>query len=75
MLTVASIQGQFEEQQSALVESLIAPVIAGSHFDRSQTVVNATARFVAQGGHWVPSRALSRIVDETALGQRPCPRL
>ena len=67
--------GRFEEQQSALVESLIAPVIAGSHFDRSQTVVNATARFVAQGGHWVPSRALSRIIDETALGQRPCPRL
>ena len=67
--------GRFEDQQCALVESVIAPVIAGSHIDRSQTVVNATARFVAQGGQWVPSRALSRVIDETALGQRPCQRL
>jgi hypothetical protein len=67
--------GRFEDQQSALVESLVAPVIAGSHFTRSPTVVNASARFDAQGGHWVPSRALSRIIEETALGQRPCPRL
>jgi hypothetical protein len=35
--------GRFEDQQCALVESLIAPVVAGSHVDRSQTVVYATA--------------------------------
>ena len=67
--------GRFEDQQYALVESLIAPVIAGSHVDRSQTVVNATARFVAQGGQWIPSSALVHVINETALGQRPCQRL
>jgi hypothetical protein len=33
-------------------------------------VVDATSRFIAQGGQWAPSRALLRIIDQTALGQR-----
>jgi hypothetical protein len=34
-----------------------------------------TSRFMAQGGQWVPSRALARVIDQTALGQRQCRHL
>ncbi|WP_235012304.1 hypothetical protein [Caballeronia catudaia] len=67
--------GRFEEQQFALVESIVAPVIASSADEDNQPVVDATARFIAQGGRWTPSAALARAIDEAALGQRPCARL
>ena len=40
-----------------------------------QKVVDATNRFVAQGGLWSPSRKLQRQIDAVALGQVKCPRL
>jgi hypothetical protein len=66
---------RFEKQQFALAESIIAPVFAVLDDDSNQTVVDATSRFIAQGGQWVPSRALARVIDQTALGQRQCRRL
>jgi hypothetical protein len=61
---------KFEKQQFALVESVVAPVFTVFADDSNQTVVDATSRFIAQGGQWAPSRALLRIIDQTALGQR-----
>lgn len=42
--------GRFEEQQFALAESAVAPVIASSADGSDQPVVDATTRFIAQGG-------------------------
>jgi hypothetical protein len=67
--------GRFEEQQFALAESVVARVIASSADGRKQPVVDATTRFIAQGGRWTPSRALAHAIDEAALEQRPCGRL
>src|SRR6202011_2931263 len=46
--------GRFEKQQFALAESVVAPVFAVFDDDSSQTVVDATSLFIAQGGQWVP---------------------
>jgi hypothetical protein len=59
---------RFEKQQFALAESVFAPVFAVFADESNQTVVDATSRFIAQGGQWVPSRALARVIDQTALG-------
>src|SRR5579864_7699303 len=67
--------GRFEKQQFALVESVVAPVFAVFDENGDETVVDATSRFIAQGGQWVPSGALARAIDEAALGQRQCRRL
>jgi hypothetical protein len=66
--------GKFGKQQSALAELFMAPVFATFNSDRDQTIVDATSRFIAQGGQWVPSSALERIIDDVALGQRRCGR-
>jgi hypothetical protein len=66
---------RFEKQQFALAESVVAPVFAVFDDDSNQTVVDATSRFIALGGQWVPSRALARVIDQTALGQRQCRHL
>ncbi|MFP3647678.1 hypothetical protein [Paraburkholderia sp. SIMBA_054] len=65
--------GKFGKQQSALAELFMAPVSAFNS-DHNQTIVEAASRFIAQGGQWVPSSALARIIDELALGQRRCGR-
>ncbi|WP_028218028.1 hypothetical protein [Paraburkholderia oxyphila] len=67
--------GRFEKQQFALVESVVAPVQASSADEGNQPVVDATARFIAQGGRWIPAPHLARAIDEAALGQRPYARL
>lgn len=67
--------GRFEKQQFALVESVVAPVFAVFDENGDETVVDATSRFVAQGGQWVPSGALARAIEDAALGQRQCRRL
>jgi hypothetical protein len=66
---------RFAKQQFALAESVVAPVFAVFDDDSNQTVVDATSRFIAQGGQWVPSGALARAIEEAALGQRQCRRL
>lgn len=66
---------RFEKHQFALAELVVAPVFDAFDEDINQTVVDATFRFIAQGGQWVPSRALARVIDQTALGQRQCRHL
>uniref|UniRef100_UPI00129E0B23 hypothetical protein n=1 Tax=Cupriavidus necator TaxID=106590 RepID=UPI00129E0B23 len=67
--------GAFDRQQFALAESVVGPVCAASADESRQPVVDASARFIAQGGQWVPSQALARVIDEAALGQRRYVRL
>jgi hypothetical protein len=66
---------RFEKQQFALAESTFAPVFTVFADESNKTIVDATSRFIAQGGQWVPSRALARIIDQTAVGQRQCRHL
>lgn len=63
----------FLRQQLALAESALAPVFAGPDVDAR--VVDASSRFVAQGGRWMPSAQLARAIDDVALGRLKCPRL
>jgi hypothetical protein len=63
----------FTRQQWALAESALDPVLVGTKHD--EKVLDAAARFIAQGGRWSPSHSLVRAIDEAALGQVACRRL
>jgi len=64
---------RFERQQVALVDAMLEPMLT----DKSVTtnVVNASMRFVAQGGTWVPTRALRNQLEKVALGIIECQSL
>ena len=61
---------KFTQQQFALAETALAPVLAVS--ESNDGVIDATARFVAQGGSWAPSHALVRAIEDAALGRLRC---
>jgi len=63
----------FNRHQRARAELALAPPIPES--DGPAAVVDAKVRFVAQGGRWVPPRALARRIDEAALDSVKCLRL
>jgi hypothetical protein len=67
------LSSAFDRQQAALVDQALAPLAARR--EGPVTVVEAASRFVAQGGRWVPSRALERRIEAAALGRIGCPRL
>ena len=63
----------YDRQQRARAELALAlPSVESS---REGIVVDASNRFVAQGGRWTPSRTLQRRIDAAALEQVKCPRL
>lgn len=65
--------GKFVKQQRALAESALAPALDAP---RSKgAILDATDRFIAQGGAWQPSGALARAIDAAALGRMGCRRL
>jgi hypothetical protein len=65
--------GRFSKQQRALAESALAPALDDS---RSKgAILDATDRFIAQGGAWQPSGALARAIHAAALGRMGCRRL
>jgi hypothetical protein len=41
----------------------------------SKKVVEAASRFVDRGGRWEPSRALARVIEQSALGLAKCERI
>ena len=57
----------FVRQQAARAElALFEP-------ERSRTkIVDASSRFVAKGGRWLPSTSLARVVRHAALGKIKC---
>jgi len=59
---------RFLQQQWALVESALGPVLAKpNHGDR---ILDAASRFIAQGGRWRPKADLAQLIDDAALGRR-----
>jgi hypothetical protein len=64
---------RYEKQQMAIVEVTIAPVFGGTKPTRN--IVDATDKFIAQGGTWSPSSLLMTQIEKAALGQLTCPSL
>ena len=58
------------QQQFALAETALARVLTVS--ESNDGVIDATARFVAQGGSWAPSHSLARAIEDAALGRLRC---
>jgi hypothetical protein len=65
--------GMFTRQQWALAESALDPAFV--HTKPEEKVLDASARFIAQGGKWRPSNSLARAINAAALGQVRCRRL
>jgi hypothetical protein len=64
---------RFIQQQASRAELAMAPVIAGPHV--RTPVIQAATQFVELGGRWVPSRAMSRAIDDAVFGRTKCPRV
>ena len=60
---------RFQRQQCALAGIAIHGVFAAAQ-DASE-VVDATERFVAQGGRWRPAPAMTQRIDELCFAGRP----
>jgi GGDEF domain-containing protein len=63
----------FQQQQFARAETALAGVIEAEN--RDSPIVEARARFLAQGGQWTPSKLIERALDDAAMGRIKCPRL
>jgi hypothetical protein len=63
----------FQRQQFARAELGFAPAIPADK--RNSSVVDASSRFVSQGGQWAPSRTVARAIDDAAMGRIRCPRV
>ena len=63
----------YERHQRACAE--LGAVLPLAQASGGGTVVDAATRFVVQGGCWVPSPALKRIIGAAALGQVRCRRV
>jgi hypothetical protein len=66
---------QIMRHASALFEVFVASNPGRKGRGGPAKVVDATARFAAQGGKWTPSPPLIQALDEAALGLRRCPGL
>ena len=78
-LLVFDTQGRFdirtfERHNGALVDLLMNRVMGQATTSDSE-VVDASSRFIAQGGRWQPSPALARRIRQAALGEIKCERL
>ena len=60
----------FERQNAALVD-----LVVGGPTTNRATIVDASSRFVAQGGRWQPSPSLEQRILRAALGELKCERL
>ncbi len=65
--------GRYEEQQMAMVEVMIAPVLGGKK--STKNIMDARDKFLAQGGSWSPSASLKSQIERTAMGLLDCPLL
>jgi hypothetical protein len=62
--------GRFEKQQVALIDTMLGPLLMGDEIKNN--VINATQRFVAQGGSWSPSKLLRVQIEKAAMGIIDC---
>lgn len=67
----------FRIQEFSRAEIAMTPALAALAIDArtDARVVEASSRFTAQGGQWVPSKTLARAINEAALGRLKCSRL
>jgi hypothetical protein len=49
--------------------------LALDHTDRDTPVADASTRFLARGGQWTPTAAVTRQIEEIALGRQKCEHL
>ena len=59
---------RFLQQQWALVESALGPVLAEPN--QGDRILDAASRSIAQGGRWRPKADLAQLIDEAVLGRR-----
>ena len=64
----------FLRQNAALVELAMGRLF-GESVTPGETIVDASSRFVAQGGRWQPSASLERNIRRAALGELSCERV
>jgi len=64
----------FLRQNVALAELAVSRALGGSA-GKDQAIVDASSRFLAQGGRWQPSPSLRRDILRAALGELRCERL
>ena len=64
----------FLRQNAALAELAMGRVLAPAATP-GETIVDASSRFVAQGGCWQPSPSLERNIRRAALGALSCERV
>jgi hypothetical protein len=64
----------FLRQNAASVELAMGRLF-GESVTPGETIVDASSRFVAQGGRWQPSPSLERKIRRAALGELSCERL
>lgn len=62
--------GRYEEQQMAMVEVMISPVLGGKKVTKN--IVDAKDKFVAQGGSWSPVIPLKNQIEKAAMGLLDC---
>jgi hypothetical protein len=67
----------FNRQQFSRFEVGITQLMSvlRTEVDADTGVVDASSRFTAQGGQWVPSTTLARAIHDAALGRGKCTRL
>lgn len=64
---------RYDKQQNALVDAMLDPVVASKTPDAN--VLDATAKFVANGGTWSPAKSLRSQIENVALGLAYCSSL
>jgi hypothetical protein len=57
----------FDLHQRAFLELVLSPVLGQAR--NATSVVDASDRFIVQGGRWKPSIAVARLIDDAALGR------
>ncbi len=67
-------RGTLLRQTAARAELLVGRVLVDPTTN-DEAVVDASSRFIAQGGRWQPSPSLARRIHRAALGELSCKRL
>jgi hypothetical protein len=66
-------RGAFDRVQRATTEEALAPAFAG--LASADSIRETANRFVARGGRWIPSSAMTRRIADVMLERVKCARL
>ena len=69
------LDGRAFERQNFALAALVVDSVLGELTTTDAAVVDASPRFIAQGGHWQPSPSLAQQIRRAALGELKCKRL